>query len=104
MDFDCFNVCTDCKWVREVSYFESPVCAKCERVEVFPEGKTETYYRITPKALEQFRSENNGRCPYFEEKFSFVKFIKSLFGRVNRTVSNKLNDRFVADMAKRGGR
>ena len=79
MDNDCWVICEQCKWVRYADYYERPVCLKCVRVEVYPEGKTETFYRITAKALEQFRKENNGKCPYFEEKISLVKFIKSLF-------------------------
>lgn len=26
-------------------------------------------YRVTWKALEEFRAENNGKCPHFKKKF-----------------------------------
>ena len=82
MSEDSAVVCERCKHKRSAAdCYETPICSKSVRVEKKPEGVTATYYRITFYALEQFRAENNGRCPHFEENFSISKFVKSLLKR-----------------------
>lgn len=73
-----FIVCEKCKWVRSDGC-EDSVCSKCGHTETTPEGVPKTYYKVTWKALGEIRKENNGKCPYFQEKFSLIKFIKALF-------------------------
>lgn len=82
MSNDSAVVCERCKHKRSADdYYETPICSKRVSVKKTPEGITETYFRITLYALDEFRAENNGRCPHFEEKFSIAKFVKSLFKR-----------------------
>ena len=78
---DSFNVCGKCKWVRYSGDYCLRLCAKNTKVYNTPEGISTTYCDSAWEALEKFRNENNGRCPHFEEKFSFIKAIKSLFNK-----------------------
>lgn len=85
MSDDSAVVCEICKHKRSADdCYETPICSKNVRVKKTPEGVTETYCRITWYALEQFRAENNGRCPHFEEKFSIAKFVKAMLKRGGR--------------------
>ena len=77
---DSFCVCARCKWERS-TFDDNTVCNKRMRMNTTPHGVSEIYYRVTWQALKEFRAENNGRCPYFEEKFSWSGFIRSIFKR-----------------------
>jgi hypothetical protein len=51
------------------------ICLKRPVARTTPEGVTDNYYEVTWEALEQFREENNGKCPYFKEKQGFLSSI-----------------------------
>lgn len=73
---DCFVVCAKCKHMEDSGeYSEYPICLKNQVIRTTPEGIIDNYYKVTWKALEQFREENNGRCPYFKEKQGFFRSI-----------------------------
>lgn len=66
---DCDVVCENCKHVRIAGGTDYSICSKRVSVYTAPEGVTEKRYRVTWKALEEFRAENNGKCPHFKKKF-----------------------------------
>jgi hypothetical protein len=75
-----FIVCTKCKHIRHVDEYNT-ACHKRSRTVTTPEGVTQTYWTDTSIAIHKFRKENNGRCPYFEEKFTLSGFISVLLKR-----------------------
>ncbi len=77
---DSFLVCEKCKHIRYVGDYHT-ACSKRKRTHITPEGITEIYWKDTSIALHELREENNGRCPYFEEKFSLSGLIRSIFKR-----------------------
>jgi anhydro-N-acetylmuramic acid kinase len=56
-------------------FAEYPICLKRRVIRTTPEGVVDNYYKATWEALEQFREENNGRCPHFKEKQGFLSSI-----------------------------
>lgn len=73
---DCVVVCAKCKHIEDSDLYSGyPICLKRQVIRTTPEGVADNYYKATWKALEQFREENNGRCPYFEEKQGFFRSI-----------------------------
>lgn len=75
---DSFVVCANCKWscvsTDDIYY----VCLKSKVIEHFSEEITEERYKATYNALEIFRAENNGKCPYFEKRFSLLQKLKNM--------------------------
>ena len=79
---DYFDVCLNCKKaINHYNYNVEKVCAKTKRKETLPEGVEVVEYEFISFALSKFRAENNGKCPYFEERFSLIKAIKKVFGK-----------------------
>lgn len=73
---DCFVVCAKCKHMEDSGlYLEYPICLKRQVIRTTPEGIMDNYYKVTWEALEQFREENNGRCPHFKERRGFLSSI-----------------------------
>jgi hypothetical protein len=78
---DSFIVCGKCKHIRYVGDYHT-ACSKRTRTHITPEGVTETYWKDTYDALHELRKENNGRCPFFEEKRGLIQFIDKLIEKV----------------------
>ena len=79
---DCFVVCAKCKHMEESGLYSAyPICLKSQVIRTTPEGVTDNYHKVTWEALEKFREENDGRCPYFKEK-------QGLFRSIGKAISN----------------
>lgn len=77
---DSFVVCANCKWSRVSTDDVYYVCLKNKKIEQFPEGITKERYKVTHHALAEFRAENNGKCPYFEQRLSLLQRLKEMLG------------------------
>lgn len=76
---DSLVVCAKCKWRASVD--DKPdTCLKAKRLEQFPEEITVVRYKVTHHALAEFRANNNGKCPYFEERLSLLQRLKKMLG------------------------
>lgn len=87
---DCFVVCAKCKHMEDSDLYSGyPICLKRLVIRTTPEGITDNYYKVTWEALEQFRKENNGRCPHFKERHGLFSFIGKIISKLIRKEQNK---------------
>lgn len=79
---DSFVVCEKCKFSYSYYQYESEsFCSKSGETEMSPEGVQIITNESTWKALDNFRKQNSGRCPYFKEKFNICSVFKSIFNK-----------------------
>ena len=87
---DCFVVCAKCTHMEDPDLYSAyPICLRCQVTRTTPEGVTDNYHKATWEALEQFRKENNGRCPYFKEKQGFFRSIGKAISNLIRKEQDK---------------
>jgi hypothetical protein len=77
---DSLVVCAKCKWRANVDNELDYTCLKAKRLEQFPEEITVVRYKVTHHALAEFRANNNGKCPYFEQHLSLFQRLKKMLG------------------------